>query len=892
MLKLDSINSRAEGALQRLYVLIRLGLLVPLCFVLFSAHAQELDLSIPITLNLKNVPSDKVVKMIAAQSDCDFSYSSKLLDSSLVSFKVNEVPLGEVLDQFVYLLDIEYVIIENQIILKKPKRKEIVPESQPDIFTLCGYMTDKETGESLIGATVYIEELKTGATTNPYGFFSLSIPTGNYNVLFSYIGYSNKEFLLEFTDHIDLSIGLIANMEVLSEVTVKSDEVKESIEKCQMSRLVLKPQNLINIPEFGGEVGLVKSLQTLPGIKAHSDGSSFFFVRGGDRDQNLVVIDDAPVFNHSHLFGYYSAINPDAARDIKIYKSDFPAYHGDRISSVIDIHTKEGNMHKLSLQGMLNPLIYGLTIEGPFKKEKASFFLSYRHSNFKWIYRRHIPELDLYMFDLNAKVNVKLNKKNRLFLTLYGGRDNLTNNNEDANGGIRWDNVATSLRWNRRFSSRLFLNSVLHVSAYNYYLMLGDITWNSAIENVGLKFNFAWYPTTGHNARFGFQTSSYSFNPGNFTDSTVSHYIAQVPQRQSQKHVFYFSDEYSLGKRFSVKAGFRLPIWTNIGPTIVYSFDDNHELDSVAEYSEDKPYKRYVNLDTRLGLKYRFGEFSSLKLSYGRYHQYIQMLTNSISPFSSFELWLPAGMNIKPQRADQLSLGLTRYFEKAGIEFTSEIYYKKMANQIDYKPHADLLLNPLIEGELRLGQAKSYGVEILFKKNAGRLNGWMSYTLSKVLKETEGINKGNEYPAFYDRPHDFTIYLNYAISERTSVSANWVYYTGSAITTPVGYYDYNGYTVPIYDEKNNDRLPDYHRLDLALDWRLNKVKRTFNHNLSFSIFNFYNRMNPVSVNFNKMETDGGGYTVPSNVFNTPELETTQKTLMSFMPSITYKFSVN
>jgi hypothetical protein len=332
-----------------------------------------------------------------------------------------------------------------------------------------------------------------------------------------------------------------------------------------------------------------------------------------------------------------------------------------------------------------------------------------------------------------------------------------------------------------------------------------------------------------------------------------------------------------------------MPVWTNIGPTTVYLFDTAYQVTDVLYIEKNNAYKTYVNLDPRIGLKYSIDSTSSLKFSYGMYHQHIQLLSNSISPFSSFEIWLPAGTNIKPQRADHLALGYLKFFRKAGIEFSTEAYLKFMKHQIEYEPHANLLLNPLIEGELRFGKARSYGIEFFLRRAQGRLTGWISYTWSRCLQVFDDLNNGKEYPAFYDRPHDFSVVLSYFLSPRLNFSANWVYYTGSAITTPVGFYDYKGNTVPLYGDKNNDRLPDYHRLDIALDWRLNKMERKYQHNLTFSIYNFYNRKNPVSINFNKIETREGKFVVPANVFGTSEIMITQGYLLGIMPSITYEF---
>ncbi len=645
------------------------------------------------------------------------------------------------------------------------------------------------------------------------------------------------------------------------------------------------------MPEFAGEVGLIKTLQTLPGIKTHSDGSAFFFVRGGDKDQNLILIDEAPVYNPAHLFGYYSVIDPSSAKDIKIYKGDMPVDQGDRLSSIINIHTKEGNLNRFELNGLLSPYIYKISVEGPFAKKKSSFFISYRHSIFNWIYKNAAPDLNLYLYDINAKANIRLGKNDRLYYTFFYGKDNLINTQDNSEGGIRWDNLASTLRWNHIYSKKLFSNTMIFGSRYRYELLSSETIWTSEVQNTNFKTDFTWYMSPKNTFKYGFSLNFQNFTPGNLTYDTTSFYITQVPKVKSRQTALYIDDELDITKRFSIRAGLRLPIWTNVGPTTVYLFDDNYDLSDSIVVQEGDAYKTFVNLDPRISIKFRIDSTSSLKASYGINHQYVQLISNSISPFTSLEVWLPSGTNIKPQRADQVALGYVKYFHKSHFEFTLEGYYKYMRNQIDYEPHANLLLNPYMEGELRFGDAWSYGIEVMFKRTQGKLTGWMAYTWSRTYKQIKDLNNNEPFPAFYDRPHDFSIYLSWQMSKRSNLSATWMFYTGSAITTPTGYYDYQGYSVPLYEEKNNDRLPNYHRLDISYNLRLNKRERRFRHSLTFAVYNFYNRENPVSINFNKVETKEGEFVVPANIYGTNEIMTTQKYLLGIMPSITYKFKI-
>ncbi|RLC25282.1 MAG: hypothetical protein DRH21_04250 [Deltaproteobacteria bacterium] len=858
-------------------------------FSINTTFGQEYDASKKITIQADNQSIDDVLSEITKQSGLNFSFNSKVFDANeKISFHVSDKTLKEILETLSKQLNLDYKIIEDQIILKKPKKKK----SNTKNYTLSGTIIDKESGESLPGATIQIAGTNTGTISNAFGFYSITLPEGIYNIEISYIGYLKESRIIELKKNQKLNQILNFNTLVLGEITIQSNEQLENLEKSQMSKIIVNPKTLATLPEFAGEVGLIKSLQTLPGIKTHSDGSAFFFVRGGNKDQNLILIDDAPIYNPAHLFGYYSVIIPDVAKEISIYKADMPIEKGDRLSSVIDVRTKDGNMNKFELNGVLNPLMYRFSIEGPIKKEKASFYTSFRHSNFKWIYAQVAPNSNLYMLDFNAKLNVQINKNNRIYYSIFYGKDNFTTEENTDRGGIKWSNFATTLRWNHIFGRRLFSNATIYGSQYNYALITGLTEWVSEIGNLNINYDLTYYLQPQTTFKFGINQSYHWFNPGNLTQVEDYSFFPVVQKSQARKTVFYANGEHDLSDKWSVKLGFRLPIWSNTGPTIVYQFDSSYQVTDTIVIQDKERYKSFVNFDPRISLKFKIDSTSSLKFSYGIYHQYVHMLSNTISPFSSFEVWLPSGTNIKPQRADQIALGYVKYFKKAHLELNAEVYYKYLRNQIDYAPHANLLLNPLIEGELRFGEGKSYGFELLLRRTKGRLSGWISYTYSRTLQTIEGLNNNQEFPAFYDRPHDFAIYLSYNLSKRVNISANWIYYTGSAITTPVSFYNYNGYTVPLYGDKNNDRLPDYHRLDLALSWRLNKsIDRKYQHNLTFAIYNFYNQHNPVSVNFNKIETRDGKFVVPSNLFGTSELLNTQKYLLGIMPSITYKFRI-
>ena len=871
--------------ISRLY---RFVIIFIICYIPDIIFCQEVSLSKTVTITAADATLEQILEQITSQTGINFSYNSELADQEKkININIKQKSVTEALSEILPEFKLEYELVGDQIVLQK-KKSGLVPEKS---FTICGFIRDSQTSESLPGATVMIAQTNTGTVSNNYGYYSLTLPQGNYTIHYSYIGFQVQKSEIQLDKNVTLDTKMVFNSKLLNEVIISVDDKLEAIEKSQMSKIVVNPKNLSYLPEFAGEVGLNRCLQTLPGIKTHSDGSSFFFVRGGNKDQNLILIDEAPVFNPSHLFGYYSVIIPEVAKNISIYKADIPVEKGDRISSLIDIQTKDGNMNKFEVNGMLNPLIYRFSLEGPFAKEKASFYTSFRHSNFKWLYRQAAPNSDVYLYDFNGKLNFILNPNNRIFFSFFYGKDNLTNETNNEFGGIRWSNLASTLRWNHIFNRRLFSNLTLFGSSYNYTLLSQDVKWLSEISSFNINFDFTYYLKPQHTFKFGINQSFYRFNPGNLKVEQEITGLPEVSETNSSMTAFYLNNEQNLSKKFSYSAGIRMPIWTNKGPTTIYLFDSSYQVVDTLDFQERESIKTFVNLDPRISLKYMFDSTFSVKLSYGIYHQYLNLISNSISPFSSFEVWLPAGTNIKPQRSDQVAVGFVKFFNKANLEFTTEAYYKYMRNQIDYEPHASLMLNPLIEGELRFGTARSWGLEFMLRRTQGRFSGWISYTWSRVLSKIEGLNNNKEFSPFYDRPHDLSVFLTYNLTRKVNFSANWIYYTGSAITTPVGFYDYNGSTVPLYGEKNNDRLPDYHRLDIAMIWTLNKPERKFQHSLSFGIYNLYNRHNPVSINFNKIESKDGKFVVPANLYGMDDIVTTQEYLLGVMPSITYKFKL-
>ncbi|MCK4662547.1 MAG: TonB-dependent receptor [Bacteroidales bacterium] len=861
----------------------------------FITFSQQINLDKKISITVKDKPLDEVLNEISVLGQINFSYSNEQIHrENKITINATDKTIKEILDEIFSDININYIIVENQIILKPLKDK---PGKQKDDkeYTINGYIKDINDGETLIGATIYIEGTTIGTITNAYGFYSITLPKGNYKIVYSFIGYENIIIPVELIKNQNISIELEFDNSVLNEVIIIASEQENIIEKNQMSEINITPKTLNNLPGFIGEPDLIKSLQSLPGIKLFGDGSTSFYVRGGNLDQNLILIDEAPIYNPAHLLGFFSVFVPDAIKEIKIYKGDIPANYGGKLSSLIDIKTKDGNLKKFSAYGNYGLITGLLSVEGPIIKDKSSFFISARKSHIRWLIQKASGEnSDLYFYDFNFKTNFKINNNNRLFLSCYSGKDyfSVPSGNDDS-FGISWGNTAGTLRWNHLFSEKLFSNTTLYLSKYDYFLFTSvknNDYWNSYIANISLKTDFTYYINLQNTLKFGAKFSGHYFNPGNlYIADTISQYAPFVFNKQANENVLYCSNKQNINGKLSIRYGIRLLTWRNIGPTKVYIFDEKHNLKDTITPAEEEVFNTYFNIEPRLSIKYSVNNTSSFKASYGTTYQHLHLISNLISPFTSLEVWLPSGPNIKPQKAHQFVLGYFKKFPKKNFDFTIESFYKKMFNQIDYKDHAKMLLNPLIEGELRFGKAYSYGIELILNKSIGRLNGWISYTYSRIFKKIDGVNNNNKYPAFYDRPHDLSLSLTYKTLRRWLFSANWVYTTGAAITTPTGFYYYQGRSVPIYTVKNNDRLPDYHRLDLSATIDLNKPQKKFKHSLTFSLYNAYARQNPLSINFNKTINSNNEIKIPANFYTNPYLITSKISLIGIMPAIIYKF---
>ena len=875
------------------------GLVLIFMFCL-TGFSQDLDRKI--SLDVKNMPLGEVLQQIARKGEIRFSYSSNSIPiHQNISYRCRLKPVRNVLNEILDSRGIEWIEVENQIILKKrpdQQNKSAKTGRTLPVHVISGYLRENLTGEALIGVNVVTGGLGTGTTTNEYGFYSLSLSQGTHDVVFSYLGFGEDSRTFDLQKDTVISIDLHETSLGMREVVIHARDNEQLPAVNRPGDFNFSGATLDRLPGFAGDVDVLKALQLMPGIRSYGDGSSLYYVRGGNNDQNLLMIDEATIYNPSHLFGFYSVLAPDAVNDMEIYKGDFPARYGGRASSVINITAREGNMKHFSFGGNLGPYASSLTFEGPIVKEKASFLISGRLSTLNWLnyFVDDAGSFDLYFFDINAKINVKPTRKDRLFLTFFTGRDrfNRFTNSVYRTYGISWDNLAATLRWNHLFNPKLFSNTTLCFSSYDYSLYLSSDRksyWQSSIGNFTLKSDFTWFLNPMNTLRAGMAVSRYHSNPGNITQQGDEDQleVREVAKYTSMEYLLYLSNEQTIGNRLSLNYGIRLPVWQNFGPTSVYFFDANFTPIDTVTIGKNTSYDIFLSPEPRLSVGFAIDKSSSLKVSYSRTTQFMQQLSNATGPFTSLEVWAPAGPNIQPLKTDQVTLGYFLKFASARFFFSAEGFYKYFRNHIDYTDHANLLYNPLLEGELRFGKAWAYGLELMLRKQAGKLSGWVGYTWSRTRMETPGVNGGNPYPASFDSPHNICIFLSYDTRKRWSFSANWLFMTGNPITSPVGFYQYNGYSVPYYGEKNNDRLPDYHRLDLSVIYRLNKPENRFRHSLAVTLYNAYGRANPFSVSFNKYQDGAGNFVVPSNLNGDYELVPTMISVAGIIPSINYQF---
>lgn len=773
-----------------------------------------------------------------------------------------------------------------------------LPAIAQERFTLSGTITDQSSNETLIGASIYVKETQSGTTTNEYGFYSLTLPAGTYHVTISYVGFPSVEETIELTQNVRRNAGLASGQKELEEVVVNTNPVKTDVRKPEMSVNKLSMAQVKKMPVVLGESDILKSILQLPGVTNAGEGASGFNVRGGAADQNLILLDEATVYNSSHLFGFFSVFNSDAIKDLKLYKGGIPARFGGRVSSVLDIYQKEGNKTEFHANGGIGLISSRLLGEGPIDNGKGSFLVAGRASYAHLFLKMTDNDNSAYFYDLNTKLSYRLNPSNSLYLSGYFGRDvfDISDNFNNVYG-----NTVFNLRWNHLFSEKLFSNLSLIYSDYYYGLTLNFIgfRWDSGIRNLNLKYDFKHYLSEKVKLFYGANLIYHDFNPGEIApagpNSGVNH--RQLEHKYAFEPALYAEAEQEITKRLTVNYGLRYSLFYRMGAQTMNLYENDRAVAFNADlgiYEKADPIgtKRYgrgnviadfANFEPRLSVAYQLGEEQSIKASFTRMAQYLHLISNSSSP-TPLDVWAPSDDFLKPQVQNQYALGYFRNFKDDMYTLETEAFYKTLDNRVDYIDGADLIANEAIEQVVLPGEARAYGFEFLLRKNTGRFNGWVSYTLSRSEQRTPGrdanepgINDGRWYKTAYDKMHNLAVTGSYRLTQKWQFGANFALQSGQPVTFPDGQYEYQGIVIPSYGPRNEKRLPAYHHLDLSATYTPKPDKtRGWQGEWVFSIYNLYNRMNSASISFRQNEDTGRNEAVRLSIFG-------------IIPSVTYNF---
>ncbi|WP_103071499.1 TonB-dependent receptor [Aquimarina sediminis] len=773
--------------------------------------------------------------------------------------------------------------------------------SAQEKHTISGTINDVRNGETLFGASVFLKDTSIGVVTNEYGFYSITAPDGVYTLIISYMGYIDIAKEITLNSDKKLNFELSESSEQLDEIIITSEETgRINIKKPEMSVAKLKSETIKKIPVVLGEVDIVKSIQTLPGVTNTGEGSSGFNVRGGAVDQNLVLLDEAIIYNTSHLLGFFSVFNADAIKDVKLYKGGIPAKFGGRVSSVLDVRQKDGNSKQIGLTGGIGLISSRLAIEGPMFNKKGSFLVAGRgsYAHLFMGLSEDTKDSKVNFYDLNLKTNYKLSEKNKLYLSGYFGRDlfNFSKNFKSSYG-----NLSGNLRWNHIFNDKLFSNLSLIYSKYDYDLTIesAEFDWVSSINNYNLKYDLKYYVSNNFKLDFGVSGVYYNFDPGQVEPTSPTSPIN--PLKLDEKRAFetgsYVNAEHKITEKLTAQYGLRYSTFSRLGgqamsnyqngQPVVYNsalgiYEEGTEIGTTS-YKKSETIKSFGNFEPRLGLSYQLTQNSSLKAGYSRTAQYIHLLSNTIS-VTPLDVWTPSGKFIKPQLSNQYALGYFKNFTDDVYSLEVEAYYKDIENRIDYIDGSDLIGQNNIETEILNGESRAYGVELLLRKNKGDFTGWLAYTISKSEQRTlgdnvegPGINDGDWYNTPHDRTHDVSLTGIYKLNDKWTFSSNLVFQTGRPVTYPNGQYEYEGLSIASYSQRNSDRLPAYHRLDISATYRPNnKPNRRWKGEWVFGIYNLYNQKNAASISFGQNAETGAN-------------EATRTAIFGIVPSITYNF---
>ncbi len=759
--------------------------------------------------------------------------------------------------------------------------------------TINGYVKDSANGEELIGVTVFVVGSGTGTVTNAYGFYSITLAPGKYDLQYSYVGYRTQVKSFDLTQNVEQNIDLASEAIAMDEVVVTGERVDANVTDIQMGHTKLNIVQIRKLPAMFGEVDIIKNVQLQPGVVTAGEGTSSFFVRGGSADQNLILIDEAPIYDPSHLFGLFSVFNGDVVKDSELYRGGIPSRFGGRLSSILEVRTKDGNNKRFSGAGGIGSLASRLMIEGPIVKDKASYIVSARRSYQEIFAALQGQNNIVYFYDINAKVNWKVKNNNRFFAAFYSGRDQFRF--EDT-FGFGWGNTTGTFRWNHLFSDRLFSNTTFIASNFDYKLELSDpvqgFAWTSRLQQYSLNNDLSYFINTNNELTFGYHVSYRVFQPGIIapnTDGSIFQTVS-MPKQYVFENNFYVDNKQKIGRKVTLSYGARLSIFQNIGPADITTYQDPQDNIQIIKtgtehYDRFEPVKTYFNVEPRFSATYLINPVSSVKASYNRMVQNTHLIASGTVPLP-FNTWNPSGYYLKPQLADQYAIGYFRNFKDNKYEVSVETFYKNMRRVTDFADNAQIFFNPDLSVEFRQGDSYAKGLEFSAQKKEGKLTGFVSYTLSKVMRKVPGVNLGKEFPANHDRRNVMNIALTYDLSETWQFGSIFTYSTGRPITLPSGRYEIGNYNVDLVTERNGYRLPAYHRLDFSATWnrKPKHPERRWRGQYVFSIYNVYNRHNPFSL-YTRVQKDDDGNVIGDGT----QKEARLIYLFPIFPSFTYNF---
>jgi hypothetical protein len=856
-----------------------------------SLRAQDNSKNKLIDISRHNATLRQILDDITAQSGILFAYNTNLIDDqTTLDIKVRRKPIADVMTQISEMLGFEYIHTDKQIILKPYKEsiKSNKTIEKPHNTSIYGYIKDSKTHEPLIGATISVEGMPIGTLSNDVGYYVLTLPKGTHTLIFSYLGYRRKYIDIELNGNITINEDLDRTTTQLEAISITSNN------KNPGNKSMLNKSSDLNAADFikysglvlGGD--LVGILATDHGITRISDGSAFYSVRGGYKDQNLVLIDDAPIYHPSHLFGLFSSVAPQSINSIEVYTSDFPLKYGGRLSSVTDIRTKDGSLGKLAAGYEITPLTTSIRLEAPIYNNKITATANFRKSLLGWGGKLLDINGDFSFYDFHSKIHFKISQKDRIYISIFSGNDYYSNIQTSNNYAVSWNNIATTLRHYRAIGTKMYMNQTFYFGRYKYIIYTAPDHrdyWNTRIGNIAYKTDFSWEPSPKTTFRFGGEYSYHIFNPATLYTRRKKTNSGPVTGN-ADNIVAYIGTEIQATEKIAFKIGARFSLWNNYGPATNFSYDELKKQWNTILHPDSKRFNTFKRIEPRLTAIYRINKRLNIKFSGENIVQYLHMLSNTISPFTTLDLWIPSGSYFQPQEVYTTTGTILLKLRETTL--TTCVYHKMFKNVTEYKLHANMLMNPNIENEFYLGKAQSTGVELSAEKKLGKLKMKSSYSYNYSKKYTPELYN-YQYTPDNSIPHSLHIMMQYNFTERFVCKADWNFSSGIPYTKPIGFYNYEGYQIPYYGDRNNTRLPNYHKLNIAAEYTFRRPEiRHLTHKISFSIYNVYNRKNFVLVSYNKIQTSDGKFVIPSDYSTQNHFVATGMSLPGIFPMLSYQ----